>query len=173
MAKYPGIEKGAKFSAAAMEAALESKVSLTGDESISGKKTFKVLPVVPEKPEAGTDTSAGNNPKVIATEAQVYKMESVARENIKAFKINNQDTVDKLEEDIEDRIEKFIDDHKTNIDDSLSSKLSLSGDEDISGIKTFDSEPLLKTPGKSAAVDESSSSEIVATEAQVYKIMCW
>jgi hypothetical protein len=41
-------------------------VKLTGDQTVAGKKTFSTSPVVPSKSAA-----AGNNPTVIATEAQV------------------------------------------------------------------------------------------------------
>jgi hypothetical protein len=130
---YAGIERGAKFSAAAIEAALDTKVSLTGDETIDGKKTFKVSPVVPEK-----DAAAGNNPTAIATEAQVYKA---------------------------------LETSKKHIDDLLSSKVGLSGAEEISDTKTFTTSPVV--PGKNT-VANSANSTVIATEAQVYKtLMCW
>lgn len=42
-------------------------VGLSGDQEIAGTKTFKTSPKVPSK-----NTAAGNNPTVVATEAQVY-----------------------------------------------------------------------------------------------------
>jgi hypothetical protein len=73
---YTGIAKGAKFTAANMEAALDTKMSAgdeetpdTEEELINGKKTFvDKSPEVPSK-----STAAGNNSMAIATEAQVYK----------------------------------------------------------------------------------------------------
>jgi hypothetical protein len=47
---------------------LSSKLSLTGNETVYGAKTFTTSPVVPKK-----DAVASNNPTAIATEAQVYK----------------------------------------------------------------------------------------------------
>jgi hypothetical protein len=148
MAKYQGIERGKALKASYIVSALDSKMSLTGDETIYGTKTFTTSPLVPEKPEAGTDTPAGNNTTAIATEAQVYKME---------------DSVKK-------QIEKIISDHKTNVDNLLSNKASLTGDEAIDGEKTFAQAPLLAVPGKSAAVVEAdTNSTAIATEAQVVK----
>jgi shikimate kinase len=51
-----------------MTAALDTKVSLSGSEEISGTKTFTTSPLVPSKSEA-----VGENPMAIATEAQVYR----------------------------------------------------------------------------------------------------
>ena len=45
-------------------------VRLRGDQTIEGTKTFQTSPVVPEK-----NTPAGNNPRSIATEAQVWELE--------------------------------------------------------------------------------------------------
>jgi hypothetical protein len=135
---YAGIAKGAKFTAANMEAALDTRVSATGNvtETISGAKTFTTSPVVPSK-----NATAGNNATAIATEAQVYK---------------------------------FLEDRKASIDAQLSSKVSLSGDETISGAKTFATSPVV--PGKSSVITEINdmSNTAIATEAQVYKtLMCW
>ena len=60
-----------------MIAALDEKannsdvVKLTGNQTIAGTKTFSTSPVVPTK-----NTAAGNNPTIIATEAQVYSSSS-------------------------------------------------------------------------------------------------
>jgi hypothetical protein len=65
--KYAGIKKDNNINASDVTNALDTKVSLTGDQTIYGTKIFRVSPVVP-----GKDTAAGSsNSTVIATEAQI------------------------------------------------------------------------------------------------------
>jgi hypothetical protein len=155
---YTGIARGAKFSASNMEAALDTKISLAGNDIITGTKTFTTSPVVPEK-----DTAASNNPTAIATEVQVYKMENTAKENIRAFE-------DSVEKSISEKIEA----HKTRVDNSLSSKLSLAGDESIDGLKTFTTLPVVPSKNTVVSSSDDTNSKAIATEAQVHKtIMCW
>jgi hypothetical protein len=138
MANYQGIAREQRFSAASMESALDSKVSLSGDETIYGTKTFATSPLVPSK-----NTAAGNNPRTIATEAQVYECENSIKEKIK----------------------EIISAHKTNVDNLLSDKVSLTGDETIEGTKTFIISPVV--PIKDTTAGENPTA--IATEAQIVK----
>ncbi|MDR1322925.1 MAG: hypothetical protein LBK68_00640 [Candidatus Margulisbacteria bacterium] len=72
--KYPGIRAGNNIYAADVEAALDTKVNLNGNETINGTKTFTTSPVVP-----GKSTAAGSsNSTVIATEAQIVSTVNAA-----------------------------------------------------------------------------------------------
>ncbi|GBR73541.1 hypothetical protein NO1_0900 [Candidatus Termititenax aidoneus] len=166
MAKYSGIERGKSLSVDSIEAALDSKMNLAGDEEISGEKIFAVSPVIPEKAE-----EAGDNPTVIAAEAQVYKMENTVIGNINTLESSWRESVERLEDSIKEQIDEIISNHKTNVDDLLKDKVSLTGDEEISGTKTFTTSPL--APEKVTPVTAENKT-VLATEAQVYKtIMCW
>jgi hypothetical protein len=142
---YEGIVKNNLIKASDIEKALDTKVSLTGDQNIEGKKTFTTSPLVPSK-----STAAGSsNSTVIATEAQVKAVADSAAEQIAAMSATN----------------------TTYTDTALASKVSMTGNvtETISGIKTFATSPVV--PSKSTKAGNSPT--VIATEAQVYAANVW
>jgi hypothetical protein len=137
--KYPGIRPQNNINAADMEAALDTKVSLTGRQTIDGLKTFNTSPVVPSKVSA-----AGNSPTVIATEAQIVAALAVASTQLTAASNTNTKYTD-------DALAK-----KVNRTDNVT--------ETIYGAKTFSTSPLV--PAKNSVADDTKTTAI-ATEAQI------
>ncbi|GBR73927.1 hypothetical protein NO1_1192 [Candidatus Termititenax aidoneus] len=85
---YTGIGRGERLKASYMEEALDSKVDVTGNVTISGKKEFTISPIVQERNPAATTVNA------ISTEAQVYNTFSVKADKDKVvYRTGNHDGV--------------------------------------------------------------------------------
>jgi hypothetical protein len=162
-----------------MESALNSKVSLTGDETIYGTKTFTTSPVVMNK-----STATGNNPREIATEAQVYEVVEVNKSHIDDLlsgkvSLTGAETIDGLKTFTASPIVPSKDTAAGDNPAAIATEAQvvktvndeLAGDQTISGKWTFAVSP--RVPPKDTAVSRGDSTVIV-TEAQVYKtLMCW
>ncbi|MDR1996965.1 MAG: hypothetical protein LBQ83_01380 [Candidatus Margulisbacteria bacterium] len=139
--EYAGIKSGEEIRAADMNAALNTKLNLLGNvkETILGQKEFEVSPTVPTKVSA-----SGNSPTVIATEAQVYNVQS---------RLNTEPSLN---------------------GETLNRKLTTTGTETIYGTKTFNISPPLTTGKSTFPTgDTATTKTAVATEAQVSMIACW
>ncbi|GBR73540.1 hypothetical protein NO1_0899 [Candidatus Termititenax aidoneus] len=163
--KYTGIVAQNLIRASDMENALDTKVSLTENETIEGTKIFTTSPLVPSKA-----TAAGNSPTVIATEAQVKAVADAA-----VTRLDGAATA------IEARLLAVTSSTTTEIanaeitsaaytDNAMAGKVSLTGDERISGTKTFTTSPLV--PEKETPVTAENKT-VLATEAQVYAANVW
>ncbi|MDR1996966.1 MAG: hypothetical protein LBQ83_01385 [Candidatus Margulisbacteria bacterium] len=139
---YTAIQQGQRITAQDITNALNAKVNLDGpdDYPIDGQKTFALSPVVPAK-----STAAGNNATYIATEAQVYLVNSALSTAITNAAAGLTTKVNK----------------GTSAADGVN--------ETIYGTKTFDTSPVV--PAKNTAAGNNST--VIATEAQVYKASLW
>jgi hypothetical protein len=167
--KYAGIRSNNNINAADVEAALDTKVSKTGDvpETIEGTKTFTTSPLVPSK-----STAAGSNSTVIATEAQVHAAAVGAAIELAE---TNGEIMAQLSSIIVSVPLQIAEAEVTNTsytDSALESKVSKDGNEPetITGTKTFGTAPVV--PSKNAAVTSTNTTKF-ATEAQVYAASLW
>jgi hypothetical protein len=153
--KYPGIRANNNINAADVVNALDTKVSLSGNESINGTKTFVVSPGVPSKA-----TTASNSSTVIATEAQVKAAADTAASQLATATSTATTSIAAMGTTNEEYTAA-----------ALAGKVSRTGavTEEISGTKTFAISPLV--PSKATAAGNNST--VIATEAQVYAANVW
>jgi hypothetical protein len=136
--KYAGIVAGNVIYASDVASALDTKVSLTGNQTIEGLKTFNTSPVVPSKASA-----AGNNSREIATETQIVLALAVANAQLTVANATN----------------------TLYTQTALAGKVNKTDVvETISGTKTFITSPVV--PAKNSAAD-STKTTAIATEAQI------
>jgi hypothetical protein len=186
---YQGIVKDNNINAADVVAALDSKVSLAGNEDIYGIKTFNTEPEVPSKTTAVTSSGSAT---AIATEAQVYATAATKAnanavvdlstnqliKGIKTFSTSsplvppkssapvnaNGTTVIATEAQVYAAMGEFA--NKANDKDVV----KLTTDQTIAGVKKFTTSPVI--PAKTG-MPSSTTSNAIATEAQVYAASLW